>query len=226
MDPESEETLYALADEYSKKALSGLEKYRENKVNELEDLDKKKLLKMAYNIIEKCFGKNILKDIETHTHDFDIVEVYKSKSDIKIVFGYRYYFIPLESHSCYYFSLTLINNSIFLSDFKNPEDFKSTQNRRTPAPFFTPTEETKKVIEFLENLYNWNEDPSIQVSICEKEKFYNVEVLDDYSGEWFKLEKTTFKIFDQKHKNYTQKGAEEHIAEREKWKLIEDQPLR
>lgn len=150
--------------------------------NYIDKQDRVTIIKLAKDLLNAYL--ELQKDSSFDFTLIDTVKIYKNKTDYRIRFMQRIFFIPINSNYYYGFDVDPINKTITkvlgLNDDLNYNTIK----------FFHPTIKDLNKIEFVKKSLSLSVKESI--TILEKEKYY--EILYISSGE--KVDKISGKRFD------------------------------
>lgn len=162
-------------------------------VNDIVKTGRDSIIQTALKIIDK--------DISVDEYQ---VKVMASNTDIYTTFTMPIKFSPLNSKYYYGVYVNLIDKMTSKNMISNPKDFESDAD----ISFFKNTEESLSQILFvIKGINNYDAIGSIDdikgfeddMTIIEFDAYYDVIVLSDFQESWYKVEKSTGRVYDEGH---------------------------
>ena len=162
-----------------------------------------KLIKSGKDHIIKSAIKIINEDLNA---DNFLIQVKKNKKTIIVNFHNPIVFVPLNSIFSYNYGADLIVGSSWSEIVSNPEGFGK---NIIDIPVYSPTEETKKHIQFVINAVNACDEIGLIDSECfgfddcmiirDNPEYYKIRMLSSHQESFYKIDKQTGNIYDSRH---------------------------
>jgi hypothetical protein len=165
------------------------------KVSDLRKLSKDSLINMATKKIdEPSFNVN----------DFTSIEIWVEDNEMTVEFGYAIRFLPLKEQYYYNVSVELLSGS-------SSRQIMGHDKNNDNVEFFKP-QKYQAQMDFVRNAINNSNGeigkipegqlPDGTMTIQEHEKYFDISVDSESTHSYYKIEKTTGKIYDAGHKHY------------------------
>ena len=123
--------------------------------------------------------------------NFNSIKVYFEDDDLYVVFSMSVLFSPMNSSYIYGITVSLTNGSKSWSPLTNPKD----RDGENPRSFYAPDLEQEKALNFI---YKKGKAPdNTEVTIFDHLKYYEVEEITLSSALYYKIDKTSRKLFDE-----------------------------
>lgn len=159
-------------------------------INELKQLDKDSLIKLALSYMDKSI------DITQYK-----IKVLANESDIIVSFRIPVKYIPYNSEYFYDASVDIGNDFISYANYSNPEDYQ-----RNTVSFYTPTQKHQKNIKFVVNAIKESKNENIlpinitertdDLIIREKPDYYEIEYVSEKYEQTYKINRVSGEIYD------------------------------
>jgi hypothetical protein len=171
--------------------------------SQLRPLSKASLIEIGFEQIRES-----LKLDTSPTEIFDKISVFANDDEIHIEFENQIKFIPLNTEFYYDVTVQLVHSCISYSIYSNGEHEKNSLETN----FFKPTAESENAIRFVMGVINRsegrNENESRQeflkdfegdLVIRDAKDHYDITRTSEWQESWYKIDKTTGKIYDEGH---------------------------
>ena len=139
-----------------------------------------------------------------NVNDFTAIEIWVEGDEMTVEFGYAIRFIPAKEQ--YYY-----NVSVELPSGSSSRQIIGYDKNNETVTFFKPSK-FKTQVDFVRNAINNShgeigkitegELPDGTMTIQEHETYYDISVDSESTHSYYKIEKTTGKVYDAGHKHY------------------------
>jgi hypothetical protein len=150
------------------------------------------IINMALSLLEE----------ELTIKDFTRISILTNGQEVLVSFSNPIKYVP--HNSSYYFDVGvyLVEKMKFYSPVSNPSDYHSDN-----VSFYRKNDEAEKNIQFVVDAINKSDEigpfdrDSFEdsMTVLDNKKYYSISVVSEYTESWYKIDKSTGKIYDAGH---------------------------
>jgi hypothetical protein len=163
------------------------------------------IIQLALNLIQDHLSPEKIVD----ANHFDRIRVMTNGTGIRVELLNPIKYVPANSTHFYDINVDVMHNSFWYDITSNPPD---REHDALKIPFFFPTEETEKHVQFVLNAINKDaglakvetkkefiEQMDGSLVIRDHPEYYQIDRISDYQESWYKIHKITGEIYDDGH---------------------------
>jgi hypothetical protein len=174
-------------------------------VDQMLKSGKDSIINMALNMLDKNLT----------TDNFARISIMTNGQEVLVLFSNPIKYVPRNTSYCFDASVYLIEKQQSYSPISNPADYQSDN-----VVFYKKNDEAEKNIQFVVDAINNSGEvgPFDQGSfedamiILDNKKYYEISVVSEYIESWYKIDKSTGRIYDSGHAHLIDPPIEDVIS--------------